>query len=158
MPLSNIVKNCFHYWVLGGVNIAYWVYFPLVPDESSWSSSMTTRTKYGVIYPAIALYLFAQLANLYTHLTLRHLRASGSSQRGIPTGLGFNWVTCPNYLFEILAWIAIAIVARSLSVLLFILVSSTQMALWARKKEGRYRREFGARYHRKKYVMIPGIY
>lgn len=28
MPRRNLFKNCFHYWVLGGVNMAYWIYGP----------------------------------------------------------------------------------------------------------------------------------
>lgn len=28
MPFSNLPKNCFHYWILSGVNLAYWVYRP----------------------------------------------------------------------------------------------------------------------------------
>lgn len=28
MPLRNIFKNSFHYWVFGGVNLAYWLYSP----------------------------------------------------------------------------------------------------------------------------------
>ena len=28
MPVKNIFKNSFHYWVLSGINMAYWIYRP----------------------------------------------------------------------------------------------------------------------------------
>jgi very-long-chain enoyl-CoA reductase len=32
------------------------------------------------------------------------------------------------------------------------------MASWAAKKERRYRKEFGDKYKRKRFVIIPGIF
>lgn len=28
MPFFNLFKNSFHYWVIGGLNLAYWIYSP----------------------------------------------------------------------------------------------------------------------------------
>lgn len=50
---------------------------------------------------------FGELSNLWTHLTLRSLRPAGTRTRQIPYGYGFNLVSCPNYTFEILGWLAI---------------------------------------------------
>ena len=44
------------------------------------------------------------------------------------------------------------------SVLLFAVVSVAQMSQWAVKKEKRYRKEFGDKYKRKRYTMLPGIW
>jgi very-long-chain enoyl-CoA reductase len=89
---------------------------------------------------------------------LRDLRRPGTTERGIPTGLGFSAVTCPNYFFEIVAWVGIYLVSGfSWSVLLFIVVAAGQMVLWAQKKERRYRKEFGDKYKRKRFVMLPGL-
>ena len=44
------------------------------------------------------------------------------------------------------------------SVLLFTIVSVGQMMPWAKKKENRYRKEFGDKYKKKRYAMLPGIW
>jgi very-long-chain enoyl-CoA reductase len=149
MPARNIFKNSFHYWVFAGLNLAYWTYAPTSPTARPSTPLIT--------YLAIAIYAFAELSNLSTHLTLRSLRSTGGTERGIPRGYGFGLVTCPNYFFEIMAWAAIWLANWSLSTGTFLVIAAAQMALWAKKKEGRYRKEFGSKYPRKKFTMIPGV-
>lgn len=50
----------------------------------------------------------AELFNLHAHITLRNLRPPGTKTRAIPRGFGFNLVSCPNYLWEIVSWAVIA--------------------------------------------------
>lgn len=102
--------------------------------------------------------MFAQVSNFSTHLTLSNLRRAGTTTRGIPRGYGFNWVTCPNYFFEVLCWLAVwALSGFNWAVGLFTLVSAGQMYLWALKKEKRYRKEFGDKYKKKRAVLIPAL-
>lgn len=64
----------------------------------------------------IALYLFAQLSNGLTHVILRNLRPPGTTVRRIPRGYGFDWpvrLSCPNYFFEALVWLAIVLLTQS---------------------------------------------
>jgi very-long-chain enoyl-CoA reductase len=149
MPLFNIFKNSAHYWLLGGLLIAVHTYWP--------GSATAVPSNDLITLPALALFVLSEAANLETHACLRKLRSAGGSERGIPTGLGFNLVTCPNYMFETLAWLSIAMVNRSWTTLVFLVVADAQMAVWARKKENRLRREFGDKYKKKRYVMIPGL-
>ncbi|KAL9625812.1 MAG: hypothetical protein Q9160_000132 [Pyrenula sp. 1 TL-2023] len=152
MPARNIFKNSFHYWVLAGANLAAWCYAPSSPTAKDPPSV-------ALLYSGLLLYSLGELGNFSAHLTLRNLRSSGGKERGIPSGWGFDLVTCPNYMFEIIAWIGVTLVGGlSLSVLLFDVISVGQMALWARKKENKYRKEFGDKYRRKRYVLLPGIY
>ncbi|KAL3490866.1 3-oxo-5-alpha-steroid 4-dehydrogenase-domain-containing protein [Aspergillus germanicus] len=151
MPARNIVKNSGHYWLLAGCNIAYWVFRP---D----SAAAVKQLSPALLYTGLALFVFGEIANFNTHLVLRDLRSPGTTERGIPTGFGFSAVTCPNYFFEIVAWVGIYLVSGfSWSVLLFIVVAAGQMVLWAQKKERRYRKEFGDKYKRKRFVMLPGM-
>ena len=149
MPIFNIFKNSAHYWGLAGLLIAYVTYAP--------NSATAAPSNPLLTYTAVALYFIGELGNLNAHLCLRRLRSEGGAERGIPRGLGFNLVTCPNYMFEILAWIAIAMVNRSWSTLVFMGVAIIQMVLWAKKKEYRLRKEFGDKYKKKRYTMLPGI-
>ncbi|KAJ5762428.1 uncharacterized protein N7511_005810 [Penicillium nucicola] len=151
MPARNIVKNSAHYWALAGFNIAYWVFRP---D----SSAATDAPNDALVYAGLGLFSFSQLANLNAHLILRNLRRAGTTERGIPSGFGFNWVTCPNYFFEIMAWFGVYLVSQcNWSVLFFILIGGLQMWSWAWKKEKRYRKEFGDKYKKKRTVLLPGL-
>jgi very-long-chain enoyl-CoA reductase len=137
--------------LLAGCNIAYWVFRP---DSAAAMKQLSP----ALLYTGLALFVFGEIANFNTHLVLRDLRRPGTTERGIPTGFGFSAVTCPNYFFEIVAWVGIYLVSGfSWSVLLFIVVAAGQMVLWAQKKERRYRKEFGDKYKRKRFVMLPGM-
>lgn len=91
MPFSNVFKNSFHYWILGGLNAAYWVYSPTAIAAKPITDSMSK----GCVYAGLALYVFGELSNFNTHLILSRLRSPGGTERGIPRGFGFDWVTCP---------------------------------------------------------------
>ncbi|EEH40654.1 synaptic glycoprotein SC2 [Paracoccidioides lutzii Pb01] len=154
MPAMYVLRNSAHYWLLSGVNIAFWIYAP--------TSTIATKTIESadplLLYSGLALYVFGQLANLNTHIVLRNLRRPGTTERGIPSGFGFSWVTCPNYLFEVMAWIGVYLVSGlNWSVLLFIVVACLPMITWAKQKERKYRSEFGDKYKKKRFVMFPGI-
>lgn len=150
MPFTNVFKNSAHYWLLAGANIAFWTYKTNAPAA--------TLTNPLIIFTALVLYTIGELGNLSTHLTLRGLRSAGGAERGIPKGLGFDWVTCPNYMFETIAWVGMLLMSFSLSTLIFVIVAVGQMAVWAKKKESRYRKEFGDKYSKKKFGMIPGLF
>ena len=150
MPVQNIFKNSFHYWILAGLNMAYWIYRPDAPTAQFANPT--------IMYTGRLLFLVGELGNLNAHITLRGLRSAGGKERGIPTGTGFDLVTCPNYMFEAIAWVGICMVTWSLSTVLFAAVSVGQMAVWAKKKERNYRREFGDRYQKKKYTMMPFVW
>ena len=150
MPAFNIFRNSAHYWLLSGLNMAYWIYIPSAPAAG--------KSSYYITYPGLALFVIGELGTLSNHITLRNLRSSGGIERGIPHGLGFDLVTCPNYMFEVVAWVGIAMVSWSLSTVIFAVAATGQMAVWANKKEARYRKEFGGQYQRKRYTMIPGVW
>ncbi|KAI9661337.1 MAG: 3-oxo-5a-steroid 4- dehydrogenase [Alyxoria varia] len=163
MPAFNIFKNSAHYWLLGGINIALFTYSP----AEACPTAHPPPSLFGLpssIFPALAITLFivGELGNLSAHMTLRNLRKDPTSkERGIPRTGVFALlpnVTCPNYTFEAIAWIAIYLANRSLSTVVFAAVAIGQMAIWARKKEKRYRQEFaGKGYKPKRWAMVPGI-
>lgn len=148
MPAMNIFKNSFHYWILSGLLIAY---------PTNAPNSITARpSPPALTYAGLALFVLGELANLSTHLELRSLRSAGGTERGVPKGIGFNLVTCPNYLFESIAWLGILMINKSWSTAVFIAVAVGQMAVWAKKKERRYRSE-DPKYKRKKFAMVSQV-
>jgi very-long-chain enoyl-CoA reductase len=147
MPFLNLPKNCFHYWVLGGVLVSWFVYQP--GYQPWWTLGSLQIWVMGV-------WVLAQASNYITHCTLRDLRAPGSKERRIPFGYGFDWVSCPNYTFEILGWICYSLLVQHWSAWFFTLVGGVQMYFWAVKKHKRYRKEF-KEYPINRKVLIPGL-
>ena len=154
MPLTNLFKNCAHYWLLSGALIGRFLY----------SSEYQAPSVFWVLLNLL-LFVAAEMANFYTHFVLSKLRPKGSTRRAVPNGFGFDWVSCPNYTFEILAWIAFSMMTGlwsgkpSLVVLsgvawFFTAVASAQMYFWAIKKHKRYRHEFPEYPHSRK-ILIP---
>lgn len=151
MPAFNIFKNSAHYWFLAGFNIAYWV---SRPD----AAAATSEPNPLLVWAGLTLFVFGELANLNAHYVLRDLRRPGTTERGIPSGFGFSLVTCPNYMFEILAWLGVFLVSQlNLSVLVFTIVGGLQMWSWGWKKEKRYRKDFGDKYKKKRTVLLAYI-
>ncbi|KAJ1814514.1 3-oxo-5a-steroid 4- dehydrogenase, partial [Coemansia sp. RSA 2599] len=101
MPLINVFKNSFHYHMLSGLNLAYWIYSPATAHGTPLAAKLGNPLLMAVL---TGVFLFAELSNLMTHITLRNLRPPGTRVRRIPYGYGFDIVSCPNYLFESIAW------------------------------------------------------
>lgn len=155
MPAKFIIRNSAHYWLLAGLNISYWVFAPNSLAAQSLDS-LSDNVKY-LIYAGVATYIYGEIANFYTHIVLSNLRPKGTTKRGIPKGFGFNWVTCPNYLFEIISWIGVLMATRSLACVLFVVVAWVTMQGWAVQREKRYRKEFEGTYRPKKYALTPFV-
>lgn len=144
MPLSNLFKNSAHYWLLSGSLIAYNLY-----------SKPLERNDTTVLLHSFA-FLLLEALNYRTHCVLRDLRPVGSNRRAIPVDWTFRLVSCPNYLFEFLAWVTFSSMTRLRSAWFFTFVASVQMYLWAVKKHRRYLQEFGKDYARlRRTPMIP---
>ncbi|EGX52925.1 hypothetical protein AOL_s00007g261 [Orbilia oligospora ATCC 24927] len=147
MPLSSLIRNTSYYWTMGGLYLGYFLYAP-----------STTEASPLALYAGLAIWVFAELSNFKTHLTLRDLRRPGSTDRGIPTGYGFNLVTCPNYMFEVLGWFAVALISGwKIPALVFWGSGLFIQTKWAGQKERRYRKEFGDKYKKKRSVIIPYV-
>ncbi|KAL0949288.1 hypothetical protein HGRIS_009366 [Hohenbuehelia grisea] len=157
MPLGNIFKNSAHYHLFSGLALAYDVYRPKYGANSPYVHG-TVRDSPEFLWVGAAVWLFAELSNLHTHLTLRNLRAPGSRERKIPRGYGFTWVSVPNYFFETIAWLVICFMTNSIAAWVFTVIAVGQMGLWAVKKHQAYRKEFGTSYPRGRKAMIPFVF
>ncbi|KAI8955802.1 3-oxo-5-alpha-steroid 4-dehydrogenase-domain-containing protein [Xylaria longipes] len=150
MPAAFIVRNSFFYWVFAGLLGALEIYAPFSPAARAEPFLSEPSDVLG-----LALYVVGELCNANVHWYLATLRKPGETARKIPTGLGFNLVTCPNYMFEIIAWAGIILVTRSPSLILFITIGSYFMYIWALGKEKAYRKQFGDKYKKKRFVVLP---
>jgi len=152
MPLfPNLPRNCGHYWA-AGLYISYFVNHPL------FTSPPIER-----VYLGLGIFLVAELGNLITHVMLRNLRPEGSKERKIPRGFLFNYVSCPNYTFEVLAWVGFSILTQSVASVLFLVMGAGQMWFWAVDKHKRYKKDFDGKEGRPQYprgrkVMFPFLF
>jgi very-long-chain enoyl-CoA reductase len=109
-----------------------------------------------------ALFVIAELGNAKAHRMLRDLRAPGSLERKLPRGFLFERVSCPHYLFEILAWVGFAIATQTWAAFGFVLLSSGILGAWAHTRHVAYRAEFDGRDGRELYpprsALLPGIF
>ncbi|CAG8558456.1 9210_t:CDS:2 [Paraglomus occultum] len=150
MPIRNIIKNSVHYHILSGLFLAYAVY-------GTWSAAGTSGERDNwYIGACVAVWIWAELSNLMTHINLRNLRPPGTRIRKIPYGYGFNLVSCPNYFFEIVAWAAIAVLTQSIAAIIFLVFAIGQMHIWAVKKHKKYRSEFKD-YPKNRKALIPFV-
>jgi very-long-chain enoyl-CoA reductase len=162
MPARNIVKNSAHYWILSGVSLAYFVYAPRTygsggPFRFLFSRQGIVPLDEFTIMVLSGVWMFAELSNFKTHMILCDLRPVGSTERKIPYGYGFDLVSCPNYFFEYLAWLMVLLITQNVSVLVFLVVATGQMWVWAVKKHRRYRKDFPD-YPRNRKVMFPFLF
>ncbi|KAL1707966.1 3-oxo-5-alpha-steroid 4-dehydrogenase-domain-containing protein [Schizophyllum commune] len=155
MPFFNVFKNSGHYHLISGLLLAFDLYRPGYSAPAVAGTLLDDPTFLNV---CAGLVIVFELLNLNAHLVLRSLRPAGTTKRGIPYGFGFGLVSCPNYLFETLAWTTITVMTGgSLASILFIVVATVQMAIWALKKHNQYKKEFGKAYPRGRKAMFPFI-
>jgi steroid 5-alpha reductase family enzyme len=89
-----------------------------------------------------ALFLGGLALNIGSDRTLRRLRRPGESGYRIPYGGGYRWVSCPNYLGEIVEWFGWALATWSAAGLAFALYTTANLAPRAVAHHGWYRERF----------------
>ena len=152
MPLSNIFKNSGYYWMF-----AFWIaHVTLNPMYTVPSCEMQKKIGLG-------LFVVCELLNLKAHVDLRNLRPAGTRIRKIPRGILFSLVSCPNYLFEILSWVGFTLASQSVAAAAFTVVGAGQMAVWAKAKHSRYRKEFDGKdgremYPKRRTALVPFVF
>jgi len=94
------------------------------------------------------------LINKHADLILFRLRKSGESDYEIPFGGMYRWVSCPNYLGEMLMWIGWAIATWSLAGAAFAIFTMANLLPRAFAIHRWYQGEF-ADYPRSRHVVLP---
>ncbi|XP_046848583.1 probable very-long-chain enoyl-CoA reductase art-1 [Xenia sp. Carnegie-2017] len=150
MPIQNLFKNSTYYWGFAAF-ISYFINHPLY-----------TPPAFGDIqvYVGLGGFLVSEYGNFASHCLLRDLRPLGSTERRIPypssnpmTSL-FDFVSCPNYTYEVAAWIFFTVMTQTFPAGLFTVAGFLQMLQWAQGKHRNYRKEFKD-YPKSRKCMIP---
>jgi len=105
----------------------------------------------------LALFIAGFAINRDSDKILRRLRRPGESGYRVPYGGLFRWVSCPNYLGEIVEWFGWAILTWSLPGLAFAVWTTANLAprAWAHHKW--YRENFPD-YPAERKALMPGLW
>jgi len=132
--------------VLNGYLNARWVseggHYPL-----AWFGD--PRFVIGVVLFAVGLGL-----NVASDAALRRLRSAGDGGYRVPRGGAFEWVSCPNYLGEILEWTGWALATWSLPGLAFAVYTSANLVPRALAHHAWYRARFPG-YPSRRRALVP---
>jgi steroid 5-alpha reductase family enzyme len=102
----------------------------------------------------ITLFVFGFGVNRWADARLRELRAGGDPGYKVPRGGLYEYVSCPNYLGEMLEWCGWAIATWSLAGLAFAAFTAANLAPRALANHAWYRREFPD-YPENRRALIP---
>ena len=125
---------------------------------------------YGQVDPGLqnaglALFGVGSLGNFYHHVLLARLRSdtkktASSTKRYVPPRGGlFSFVAAPHYLFEILAWLGIGLVAQQANAML-VVASMTSYLCGRAKATNKFNMETftDKEWPRSRKAILPGIF
>lgn len=118
--------------------------------DIQWLSDPRFLSGFGIFLAGMGL-------NLHSDNILLRLRGPGRSGYAVPQGGLFRYVSCPNYLGEIMEWTGWALATCSLSGLAFCLFTAANLVPRARSNHLWYRDTFPV-YPATRRALIPGIF
>jgi 3-oxo-5-alpha-steroid 4-dehydrogenase 1 len=143
-------------WAVVGMGVAFnavnaftnghWL-FVASGDHAGWPAD--PRFALGLV-----LFVAGFAVNRWSDAILRRLRAPGEIGYSIPQGGFFRWVSCPNYLGEIVEWCGWALATWSLPGLAFAVWTAANLAPRARANHRWYRERFADYPHERK-ALLP---
>lgn len=134
----------FYYWILYGVNVSYNLFHPDYTNDQSIIITLICA----------AGFLFCAYNNYACHMILKNLKIVNKGKRGIPQGNAFNYVSCAHYFWELLTWVCMFFMIRTISSLIFVGTSFASMFAMAMEKHKGYKSYFKEEYPNRK-IMIP---
>lgn len=127
--------------------------------NARWVSSVGSYPTAWLTDPRFVLGVLVFLAgysvNLWADRTLRGLRAAGNGYQ-IPRGGLYRWVSCPNYLGEIVEWFGWALATWSPAGLAFAVYAAANLAPRAVQNHRWYRERFPD-YPPERRALIPFV-
>ncbi len=117
-----------------------WINARWISDLGAYPSSWLADPRF---LAGGAIFLGGFALNVASDRALRRLRAPGETAYRIPRGGAFEWVSCPNYLGEIVEWAGWALASWSLAGVAFALYTAANLAPRAFSHHAWYRRTFG---------------
>ncbi len=121
------------------------------------AAALTERPFDASFFVGVTLFAAGFVLNLHSDHVLRSLRAPGETGYRIPFGGGFEYVSAPNYLGEILEWVGFALAAQTLAAWAFAAFTFANLAPRALSNHRWYREKFPD-YPENRRALIPFIW
>ena len=126
----------------------------------AWLAQSGSRDPLWLLDPRFGLGAVLTVAGFATHLRtdalLRRLRAPGETGYRVPQGFLFRWVSCPNYLGEIVQWCGWALMCWSPAGALFALYTMANLGPRALAHHRWYRATFPD-YPAERRALVPFV-
>jgi hypothetical protein len=149
MPIS-VVAMALLFNVMNGYLNGRWVF--------SLSSNYTEKWLLDPrFWSGFAIFVAGYLINRHADQVLRSLRKPGESTYSIPYGGLYRWISCPNYLGEILEWVGWAVATWSLPGLAFAVWTAANLAPRAWTNHRWYQERFPD-YPAERKALVPGVW
>jgi len=133
---------------------AYWNGRYLFVDASARYADWMRGPRFWL---GLVLFVLGFVINRQADQVLRGLRKPGESGYRIPTGGLYRWISCPNYLGEIMEWTGWAVMTWSLPGLAFAIWTAANLAPRARTHHRWYREQFSD-YPAGRKALVPGLW
>jgi steroid 5-alpha reductase family enzyme len=105
----------------------------------------------------VLLFITGYAINRWADSKLRRLRGPGETDYKIPYGGLYKWISCPNYLGEIIEWFGWAIATWSIPGLAFAIWTLANLAPRARSHHIWYKTHFAA-YPQERKALVPWLW
>jgi protein-S-isoprenylcysteine O-methyltransferase Ste14 len=148
MPIA-ICVSAFCFTAFNGYLNGRWV-----SAFGTYDDAWATDPRFAI---GVALFAIGFAINQHSDALLFRLRGPGETNYRIPSGGLFRYVSCPNYLGEILEWCGWAVATWSVAGFAFALWTVANLAPRARAHHRWYRATF-ANYPASRRALVPGIY
>jgi 3-oxo-5-alpha-steroid 4-dehydrogenase 1 len=149
MPFFVVISGAFFNLVNSYLN-GRWLFGlgPLLPGSWLRSPAFVLGT---------VLFVAGMLVHVLADRELRQIRRASSGQRGVPSGLLFRAVSCPNYAGEILEWAGYALATWSPGGLIFVVWTMANLVPRAFHHHRWYRANFQG-YPAQRRAVIPWLF
>ena len=148
MPVAIMASAVFFNGVNGGLN-GWWFGHVADPYPTDWGRSL------AVLFGGL-LFVAGVMINARADTTLRRLRKPGETGYAIPRGGLYRWISCPNYLGEIIEWAGFALMTRSPAAATFAIWTAANLAPRAVAHHAWYRETFED-YPPERRALLPGL-
>jgi len=105
----------------------------------------------------LAIFIIGLIINQRSDRILRNLRQPDESGYRIPYGELYRWISCPNYLGEVIIWLGWAVATWSLPGLAFAIWTAANLAPRARSHHKWYQKHF-TDYPPGRKALLPGLW
>ena len=145
MPIKNLYINVFYYWVLFGISCGYSIF------NESFSNNMGPMK-----YIYFCLFFVFEFMNFLCHMVQKKAKEESKGEYKILPGIyGFQYVSCANYFWEVLSWVAFSLFANTINFYIFTACGFYVMTKWALEKHSNFKNLFGDNYPRERKAILP---